>query len=182
MSFVVPGEKLAVEEEAIPMTGVYPSGDGYLRSMIVGQMIIDKYKKIVHVRPAFKRELTLRPGSVVEGVVITVSDEIAVVKVYSAENNRVSAVGLLHISQVSGEFVPEIHECIRPSDIIRAKVLNSFPPYLLSMKEASMGVILAYCSNCGEVLKLHTSGALFCRNCGRQEKRKVAVGYIYVQR
>lgn len=182
MSVVVPGEMIGVEEEAIPVSGAYVDRAGFIRSMFVGRVLKDNFKKMISVKQLFKRELTLRQGLLVEGRVINASDEIAFVKIYYAENNRVDAVGLLHVSQVSSEYVREIQECIRSGDFIKARVLSSNVPYLLTTKEASTGVIAAYCGECGSPLYLNPTGYLLCRNCNRQEKRKLAVGYIYVLR
>lgn len=179
MSFVTPGEPLAVEEEAIPASGVYISRDGYLRSMIVGKATLDRYKKILHVKPVVRRDLTIRQGVIVEGLVINTSEDVAFVKIYSAENNKVNAIGLLHVSQVSSDYIRDINEYIRIGDIVKAKVINTNTPYLLTVKEPLTGVILAQCSNCGSILYLHSAGYLVCKNCGKQEKRKVAAGYLY---
>lgn len=181
-SFVIPGEPIAVEEEAIPVAGVYASGDGYLRSMVIGLAVLDKYKKVLQVKTATRRDLTIRQGSLVEGLVQNVSEDVALIKIYSAENTRSDAIGLLHVSQISSEYVVDMYDHVRPSDILKARVLNSTPPYLLSIREPVTGTILAYCSSCGHVLYLHTSGSLVCKNCGRQEKRKIAAEYLYVLR
>lgn len=182
MSLVIPGEPLAVEEEVLPINGAYINRDGYIRSMFIGKVILDRYKKTLHVKPLVKRDLTLKQGSIVEGLVTNLSEEVAFIKIYNADNNKVSAIGLLHISQVSSDYVREIYDYIRIGDIVRAKILNSSAPYLLTTKEPSTGVILAQCSSCGGALYLHSAGHLVCRNCGKQERRKVAVGYLYVLR
>lgn len=182
MGLVLPGEPIAVEEEAMPITGVYAGGDGYLRSMVVGLVTLDKYRKTVQVKPIGRRELVIKQGSLVEGVVVSVSEDLAVIRIYSVDNYRTSAIGLLHISQISSEYVADIYEYVKPSDIIRARVLTSIPPYLLSTREPATGVILAYCSHCGNYLYMQASGSLKCKGCGGQEKRKTAVGYLYTLR
>jgi exosome complex component CSL4 len=183
MTLALPGEPVAVEEEAIPVEGADVSRDGLVRSMVVGVLQLDRYKKLVRVKPLNRRDLLLRQGVIVEGLVTSVSEDLAIVKIYSAEGNtRYNAIGLLHVSQIAGEFVASIYDYIKPSDIVRAKVLNSAPPYLLSTKEPQTGVILAQCSYCGSTLYLAKTGLLYCKVCGRQEKRKVAVGYLYVLR
>jgi len=182
MGFVLPGEPVAVEEEAMPVAGVYASRDGYLRSMVIGSVVFDKYKKVLQVKIPTKRGMSIKQGSIVEGLVLNVTEDVALVKIYGVDSNRVEAFGLLHISQLSTEYVTDIYEYVKPSDIIKARVLNSTPPYLLSIKEPTMGVILAHCSFCGNSLYLHTSGTLVCKACGRQEKRRVAVGYLYALR
>lgn len=179
MSYVVPGEVVAVIEEALPQQGVYVDDRGFIRAQVAGIAVLDKYKKTVRVKPVSKCEFSLKPGSVAEGVVTNVTEELAVVRIYSADGARIQgAIGLLHISQITNEFVRDIYEYIKPSDVVRARVLNGNPPYILSTKEPAMGVIQAYCSKCGRELYLAPSGILVCRNCGYQERRKVAVGYL----
>ncbi|MGC8982537.1 MAG: exosome complex RNA-binding protein Csl4 [Desulfurococcaceae archaeon] len=183
MSYVVPGEAIAVEEEALPQQGVYVDQKGFLRSYVVGIAQLDRYKKVAQVKPVVKREFSLKPGCVAEGVVTGVGEDYALVKLYSnSKGERINAIGILHISQISSEYISDILDYIRPSDIVRAKVLNSSPPYLLSTKDPSTGVILAYCGSCGKELYLTTGGVLVCINCGRREKRKTAVGYLLVSR
>jgi exosome complex component CSL4 len=181
VSFVIPGEVICVEEEALPSGYVYSDGRGYLRSHVIGVAVLNKYKKTASVRPLVKRGLTLKQGVIVEGLISSVYEDIAVVKIYQADNIKINATGLLHISQISSEYVTDIQDYIRPSDTIKARVLNNMPPYLLTIKEPQLGVIHAYCSSCGEELYLTSTGVLTCNNCGRIEKRKVAVGgYLLV--
>jgi exosome complex component CSL4 len=172
----VPGEAICVEEEALPGEFVSSDGKGYLRSQVVGVVFHNRFKKTVSVKPLTRRELTLRQGVIVEGWVYDVHEDVAVVKIYRANNARANAIGLLHVSQIASEYVADIQDYVRPSDTIRARVMNNTPPYLLTIKEPQLGVIHAYCGSCGEELYLTSSGVLVCKNCGRVEKRKVASG------
>jgi len=181
VSFVLPGEIVCVEEEALPSGYMYNDGKGYLRSHIVGVAVLNKYKKTASVKPLAKRGLTLKQGVIVEGLVFSVHEDVAVVRIYRADNARVNATGLLHISQISSEYVTDMQDYVRPSDTVKARVLNNTPPYLLTIKEPQLGVIHAYCGSCGEELYLTSTGILTCNNCGRVERRKVAVGsYLLV--
>ncbi|MEM4488187.1 MAG: exosome complex RNA-binding protein Csl4 [Desulfurococcaceae archaeon] len=182
MSFVVPGDIIGVEEEAIPLHGVYVDRAGFIRALTAGVAVVDKYRKTAYVKPFNRRELLLRHNSLVEGVVVSVSEDNALVRIYSSGGSKVDAIGLLHISQISNEYVPDIYGFIRPSDVLKARLLNSTPPYILSTKEPSAGVIFASCSSCGYPLYLSKQGILVCRNCGNHEKRKLAVGYVLVMR
>ena len=181
MKLVLPGEIVGVEEEAIPVNGIYVDKRGYLRASIIGTLQLDRFKKTINIRPVNKRILqAVRQGSIVEGIVINQTDEIALVRIYRVDENRVVAIGILHISQLASEYVQDIYSYIKPSDIIKARVLNNIPPYVLSIKEPSTGVIAAQCSNCGSRLYTTLQGTLVCKNCGNQEKRKTVVGgYIY---
>lgn len=183
MSLVTPGDVIGVEEEAIPVNGAYIDKNGYIRSNILGLVLLDKYKKTVSVKPLVKRVITIPKNTIVEGIVVSATDELAVVKIYHSDIGTIHpAIGLLHISQVSETYVHSLLDYVKPSDVIKAKILTSTSPYLLSIKEPSTGVILAHCSYCGAPLYLKPGGTLTCRNCDRTENRKIAVGYMYVLR
>ncbi|QOR94418.1 exosome complex RNA-binding protein Csl4 [Thermosphaera chiliense] len=178
---VVPGEALGVEEEALPVQGVYVDKKGYLRALVVGTVVMDKLKKTITVRPANKRELGLRPGILVEAIVLSVSDDIAVLNIYNANGAPVDFSGILHVTQVSSEYVKTMWDVLRPGDIVRARVINSTIPYQVSIKDPGLGVIAAKCSVCGEVL-YKAGDKLQCTSCGSVETRRIGVGYLYVLR
>lgn len=183
VGFVLPGEMVAVAEEAIPQQGVYMDERGFIRAQFAGVAVLDKYRKVVSVKPFARREFSLKAGMLAEGVVAIVVEDMAIVKLYSADSGKIlGAVGLLHISQISSDYISDMYEYLKPSDIVRVRVLNSSPPYLVSTKEPSTGVILAWCSNCGRELYLQSGDSLVCSSCGSREKRKVAVGYMLIQR
>lgn len=166
----------------MPLSGVYVDKAGYIRSLITGLATVDRYRKTANVRPLIRRELLLRQGSTVEGVVVSVFEDNALIRIYSSSGGKVNAIGLIHVSQIASEYVTDIYGFIKPSDIVRARVLNSIPPYILSIKEPAMGVILAYCSSCGFPLYLSKQGTLVCKNCDKHERRKLASGYLLATR
>lgn len=178
---VLPGEALCVEEEALPLQGVYTDKHGYIRSLVIGTVLMDKLKKTILVRPVNKRELGLKPGMMVEAVVNSVSDDIAVLNIYNANGVPVDFSGILHITQVSSEYVRSMWDVLKPGDIIKARVINSNIPYQVTIKDPGLGVIVARCSVCGEVL-YKTGDKLKCPSCGNVESRRIGVGYVYVLR
>uniref|UniRef100_A0A7C2BKF6 Exosome complex component Csl4 n=1 Tax=Thermosphaera aggregans TaxID=54254 RepID=A0A7C2BKF6_9CREN len=178
---VVPGEELGVEEEALPAQGVYVDKKGFLRALVVGTAVMDKLKKTVMVRPANKRELGLRPGTLVEAIVVSMSDDIAVLNIYNANGVPVDFSGILHVTQVSTEYVKTMWDVLRPGDIVRAKVINSAIPYQVTIKDPGLGVIAAKCSVCGGIL-YKAGDKLQCASCGGVESRRIGVGYVYVLR
>lgn len=177
----LPGEQLAVEEEAIPVSNAYVDEEGYIRASVVGVLFFDKLKKTIHVKPVAKREALLKPGTIVEGLVVAASEDLAFIDIYSANGARLSAQGVLHISQCSDTKINTLLEVIKPGDYVRAKVLNNSPPYQLSLKDPGLGVIEAYCSICGS--PLYKSGdKLQCTTCGNVESRKIGGTYVYILR
>ncbi|ADV64358.1 exosome complex RNA-binding protein Csl4 [Desulfurococcus mucosus] len=177
---VVPGEPLAVEEEAIPVQGAYLDSRGFIRSLVFGLKVFDKYRKQVYVKQV-KTTGFVKPGSVVEAYVEAVSDDIAFLRIYSVEGQGMSASGVLHVSQASNGFVQSLLDVVRPGDYVKAKVLNNSIPYQLTLKEPDLGVVEAYCSVCGGLL-YRSGDVLVCSLCGNREKRKTSLSYIHVSR
>jgi len=176
---VLPGDEICVIEEFLPGPGTFEF-EGIVRSALVGTTYIDEVTRIVHVKPL--KDLTRFPtkGSTVIGIVVLVRDEFAIVKVVGdvkGVNYSPAYTGILHISQASETHVKDLYEVIRVGDLIKAKVLNGEPPYNLTLREPRLGVILAFCGNCGSKLVKSGPTTLKCKVCGRVEKRKVSIDY-----
>jgi len=128
----------------------------------------------------YKMSLIPRPGKIVWGQVYSVSDEIAIIRIFKIEGTRPLSgtfTGLVHVSQISENYVKVVEEALKLGDYIRAKVLTSWSPYQLTTKNATLGVILAYCSKCGKPL-WRKNMTLYCKACGNTEKRKISVKYM----
>ncbi|MEZ0393630.1 MAG: exosome complex RNA-binding protein Csl4 [Desulfurococcaceae archaeon] len=179
-AFVTPGDELGVIEEFVTSQGTYEDPNGRLRASLTGLALLDNYRKIATVK-GFKKVMP-KSGDVVEGLVEDVSKDLALVKIYAIENKyatlRTDFRAFLHISQVSSEYVATMYDAVRAGDYVKAKVLNNFPPFQLTIKEPGLGVILATCSSCGSPLSL-SNGRLTCRVCGNLERRKVSPLYIF---
>ncbi len=175
---VMPSDYLCVEEEFMPAAGTYIDG-GTIRAAVIGTPIYDILSRRVSVKPVKPLKLP-KPGDVVIGVVTSVRDEVAIVKVlgfdiYNTFKNPFT--GLLHISQVSETRIQNLYEAVKLGDMIKAKVLNDYIPLLLTTKEPRLGVILAYCSRCGAVL-VKRDNKLVCPKCNTVENRKVSLDYL----
>jgi len=85
--------------------------------------------------------------------------------------------GVLHISDVSPSYVETMFDVCKTGDIMRAKVISDKNrTFYLSTAEKNLGVIYAFCSQCGHVLLLRGQ-RLRCPRCGNAEKRKVTPDY-----
>lgn len=176
---VVPGDSICVIEEFMPGNGVYED-DGTIRSAIVGRVSIDFRTRFINVRPLVKSPQLPARGEIVYALVTVVHDEISISRIFSSEsgkkfNNPFTA--LLHISQTHEKFVKNFNEVLAVGDIIKAKVLNDGIPYMITIKDVKLGVILAYCSICGTPLRKQSSDTLKCPKCGNTEKRKMSIEY-----
>jgi exosome complex component CSL4 len=85
---------------------------------------------------------------------------------------------VLHISQATEVRIQSLYDAIRLGDVVRIKVLNSYIPFIVTMKDAKLGVIVAYCSKCGAPL-IKEREVLKCRVCGNAEMRKLTPDYIF---
>ncbi|RLG77956.1 MAG: RNA-binding protein [Thermoprotei archaeon] len=178
MKLVLPRDNLCVEEEFMASTGTYVE-DGNIYSAVVGRVVYDMNLRRVYVVPSKKVSIP-SVGDVVIGQVSGGRDDIVFVKILAlnlAMPFKTAFTGLLHISQVSEHRVNSIFEVLRVGDLVKAKVLSSKPPFLLSIKEPRLGVILAYCSKCGAPL-VKDNDKLRCPECCNQENRRVSLDYL----
>jgi exosome complex component CSL4 len=177
-SVVVPGERLGVIEEFIPDAGTYVK-DGVIHSKVIGRVSIDLVHKRVSVHQLAHGAKTPVTGSTVVGQVSTAQAETAGVRIFEIGEEEVSGVftGILHVSDVQLRYVDSMFEVCKPGDIIRATVISEKNrTYHLSTKDKNLGVVYAFCSNCGNILQQKRQG-MYCSRCGRIERRKTAADY-----
>jgi exosome complex component CSL4 len=175
---VVPGDHLGVIEEFVPDIGTYVK-DGVIYSKAVGRALLDLSNKRVSVYPLVQRAKIPEVGSTVLGQVLNIQAENAGVRIFKIENTQVSGFfsGVLHISDVQLTYVESMFDVCKPGDIIRAKVISDKNQvYHLSTKDKSLGVVYAFCSQCGYLLETKRQSA-YCPRCGKIEKRKTAFDY-----
>jgi len=178
---VTPGDIIGVEEEFMPIDGIYIDENSYLRSQYVGVLQIDVYKKYASVKKINVKGVMPKQGDIVEGVVTSMSDDLAFIGIYMVNEQYFKIpvyTGILHISQVSVEFINSLYDAVRLGEVIRAKIINNYYPFQLSIKDPKLGVIASYCSVCGSIL-YKKNDKLICYRCGNVEKRKISSFYIY---
>ncbi|MGC9112424.1 exosome complex RNA-binding protein Csl4 [Acidilobus sp.] len=183
VSYVVPGDVVAVEEEYSEGQNVYVDYDtGVLRVASIGKLKLDNVNKVAEVIPA-RRLKSPKKGATVLGLVTQVRENLAFVDIYGevaleprpGRFIEYSGVldGVITPESVGVDRVDDIMNFVRPNDIILARVMSTISPYLLSLKGPQLGVIYALCSRCGEVLALE-GGSLKCPACGNVENRKLS--------
>ncbi len=178
---VTPGDILGVEEEFIPIHGAYVDHESFIRSQVVGLVFTDIIKKNIIVKHVKDKPLVPKQGDTVEGIVTGVSDDLAFINIYSINDKfarTINFTGVIHISQVSTEFLSSMYDALRLGEVVRAKVLNNNYPFQLTTKDPTLGVIVAYCSKCGETLR-RRNDKLVCPRCGNVEKRKISSYYLF---
>ncbi|MCS7110764.1 MAG: exosome complex RNA-binding protein Csl4 [Ignisphaera sp.] len=180
-SIVVPGEALCVEEEFMPFEGVYTL-DGVVRANTIGIPIYDVVNRRIYIKPA-KNPKRPKSGDIVIGVVDRIRDEMATIRIIGYDVTTTfkhTFTGILHISQVMESRAQNLYDFIKLGDFVKVKILNSYIPYIVSMKDPRLGVILAYCSKCGSQL-IKTGDFLKCTKCNNTENRKLSVDYMLVK-
>lgn len=178
---VLPGDVIGVEEEYFPGQGVYVNGKGYLRSQLIGRVLIDIVKRTINVRNIHGKPYVPKVGDIVKGIVSSVSEDLAFIDIYAIEEKptrTTSFTGILHVSQASSEYIETMYDAMRIGDIVRARVINSNHPFQLTTKEPRLGVIAAFCTKCGSLLRKQDD-KLVCPICGNVEKRKVSASYVF---
>jgi len=175
---VVPGERLGVIEEFIPDAGTYVK-DGVIYSKVIGRKLIDLVHKRVSVYQLVHGAKVPTTGSTVLGQVSSAQTDTAGVRIFEIGNEEISGVftGILHVSDVQMRYVDSMFDICKAGDIIRAKVISEMNrTYHLSTKDKNLGVVYAFCSNCGNILEPKRQG-MHCSKCGRVERRKIAADY-----
>src|SRR5665647_2974403 len=177
--FVLPGEIDGTTEEFKPGPGtVISAGDIY--STATGNVIIDRKVRIVSVKPNTLTPNILKVGDIVYGKITDVRESGAMVEVAGIEGKEDreivnSRLGDIHVSNVRDSYVKRLSDEFRPSDIIRAKVIDT-ERIRLTTAEDSLGVVKAYCSNCRGELELEGK-KLKCPVCNMTETRKISTEY-----
>jgi len=175
--FVVPGDKLGVIEEYIPSRGTYTE-NGVIYSNSTGFVLIDKVTKEVKVYPAEERPLRPKKRDIVIGRIDDIKEKIAYVEIYEIRNRFFENpfTGILFVNQISREYIKSAKAAFKVGDIIKAQVINDGDPIQLSTAGRDLGVILAFCSKCGNLLK-RVKNELRCPYCGNIERRYLSPQY-----
>ncbi len=180
---VTPGDVLAVIEEYLTGPGTYVEDEtGFIRAAILGIKYKDYQLRQVKVNGPQPKYAVPQPGMIVIGFIHSLRTDIGVVTLIGVSNKKTKPLsspltGILHVSQVSEEYIKTMYDAFANGDLIKAKVLSDRNPYQLSTKEQGLGVILTTCSNCGTVVRME-EGVLKCPKCGNIEKRRVSKDYI----
>ncbi len=177
---VLPGEKLCVVEEFIPGEGTYED-NGLVYSKVTGRVLYDFVAKKVTVIPLRKTKQPPKPNTIVYAVVTSVKEDAAFLKIFADDKKRLFTgpfTGILHVSQVSTNYVKTIIDAVKVGDVVKAKVLTANSPFQLTTRSAKLGVVYAQCSKCGTVL-VKRNNKLLCPKCGHVEQRKMSADYMF---
>jgi exosome complex component CSL4 len=175
---VVPGDRLGVIEEFVPDAGTYVK-DGVIYSKVIGRVLVDLIHRRVQVHQLIGPSKVPALGATVLAQVSNAQNDSAGARIFEIGEEEINGVftGVLHVSDVALRYVDSMYDVCKAGDIIRAKVVSEKNrTYHLSTKEKNLGVVYAFCSNCGTLLEPRRQ-AMHCPRCGRIEKRKTASDY-----
>ncbi|WP_440945816.1 exosome complex RNA-binding protein Csl4 [Methanosarcina sp. T3] len=177
--FVLPGELVGTTEEFKPGGGTVVIG-GDIYSTATGNVFIDRKARVVSVKPNTLTPNILKVGDIIYGRITDVRESGAMVEVAGIEGKEDREIvgsrpGDIHVSNVRDSYVKRLSDEFRPSDIVRARVID-VDRMRLTTSEDSLGVVKAYCSNCRGELVLEGK-KLKCPVCNMTETRKISTEY-----
>lgn len=176
---VIPGDFLATSEEYSPGDGTFDR-DGNIYSSVVGEVKIDRLRRLISVIPRTKTPPVPRIGSILYGRIVDIKESMVIVEPVLMEGGGDRSVAtanmwVIHISNVKNGFVSDLGREFGYMDIIRAKVVD--PRMLrLSTVPRDCGVVKAFCPVCKVGLR-RKNNALECPRCKRIEIRKLSSEY-----
>lgn len=176
---VLPGTRLAVTEELIGGDGTY-SEENYIYSAVTGKVVIDLERHEISVLTKPQTAVIPKVGDIILGSVVNVSRQMITVSVSYINNKTVvpSYTMVIHISQLSKEYLETADDAVCLADIVRAKIIDAKTiPLQGSFISSQLGVVLAFCSKCGSNLEKIGRNKLKCTECSYIEKRKTTIDY-----
>jgi len=178
---VVPGDQLCVIEELMPSYGTYEK-EGIVYAAAPGMVTMDlkdRSIRVVNVDGKMKLALPVE-GDILMGRVTHAFEQRAEAVIVRRNDKDIHSglVGELHISNVTRRYVKSMLDVLKQNDIIRAVALNTHEiPVKLSLVGQDLGVVLAFCSKCGNTLTLTSHNNMFCLRCENRETREVVKDY-----
>ncbi|NHJ02270.1 MAG: hypothetical protein EAX86_09050 [Candidatus Heimdallarchaeota archaeon] len=168
---VLPGDKIAVIEEFVPDDTCYED-EGVIYSTFLGKVNPDSKKHKISVQP-LKKYQEVKVGDMGIGLVQFIKKQIASIDVFYINNEYlpVPFSSILHVSEASRRFVRSMFEVTRPGDWIKVRIIRTMKPVYVSLVGHDLGVIIAYCVQCGYELEFKRRNTLLCPNCDTLQPR-----------
>ncbi len=171
-SFAAPGDRVGVIEEFSP-TGLTYEENGEIRSMVLGEIQVDKGERTVSVKGRGLGSPFPMPGDYVQGTVESLTSAGGLVRIYMVNDREVSSdiTGILRSHDRRGTSYYKLGDVVR---CLVSSLANN--TVWLDMEDKDSGIIRTFCSNCGGNVDLMPPDKVQCQVCGNVESRKLA-GY-----
>ncbi|MGC8583037.1 MAG: exosome complex RNA-binding protein Csl4 [Thermoproteus sp.] len=169
---VLPGEEVATPEEFAVDGRAYL--DGVFRAAALGVAVYDRKSHTAVVKPV-KVDGYPRQGDILYCVVTSKGVRALSARCVAKEGGD----GPEELKYPVTAFIPPqlVDGRIGVGDYIRARVVSNLgPPFLLSVKGPTFGVVRAICPKCGNVMR-RRGNKLVCPVCGAADVRKIAQGF-----
>ncbi len=168
---VLPGEEIATPEEFVVDGRAYL--DGVFRAAALGVAVYDRRSHTAVVKP-LREDGYPRQGDTLYCVVTSKGVRALSAKCVAKEGRGVEELKYPVSAVIPPQFVDGK---VGIGDYIRARVVSNIgPPFLLSIKGPTFGVVRAICPKCGSVMK-RRGAQLVCPACGAVDVRKIAQGF-----
>ncbi len=181
---VMPGDKLATEEEFLPSKGTF-NENNYIYSLLIGDLLISRGK--IGVKSKIKDIMCFDRGNM---VLCKISDTLP--SVLFADLSNIQVNEKYYIATKDGKITKPKYEDrdvtskrinlldYNPGDLLLARIkYNDDDSYTLDITgENELGVVLSLCDSCGNIMsydeKLHM---LVCNNCKHVKNKIISECY-----
>ncbi|MEM0149567.1 MAG: exosome complex RNA-binding protein Csl4 [Candidatus Micrarchaeaceae archaeon] len=184
---VLPGEKIATEEEFTGGANTYAES-GIIYSSVIGRAVTAEKK--VSVVPAGREVRQIDKNMLVIGVVTDMVKSVIFIKIDDISIDHKEYLALKdgkvllerprpRFGRDSSRGAPKQEKPCSVGDTVLAKVLyNDKDAYTLTLDCRECGVVHATCEICGgELVYRKEVNALVCKDCGHREFKRVSIFY-----
>ena len=153
--------------------------NGIVYSKVLGRMKVNKKLRKVNVIPINRGTLP-KKGDVLLARVIVIKRQQTLIDIVPSNdlNPKFVFEGSIHVSNASDQYIDSMNDAFKPYDLLKVKVIEvDYQPFQCITSQKDLGVILAFCSECGSELIRDRGNRLICKNCRNIEQRKLASDY-----
>jgi exosome complex component CSL4 len=172
---VYPGEEVGEAEEFLAGPGTYVE-DHKILAATVGELGFDEKEFKVFVKP-IKPMNKVQLGDIVIATVDDLKSSMVTLEIQRIEHkDRIvmgETHGAIHVAKCSQDYVRELEDVYRITDVVRAKVIQAEPSIQLDTRDDDLGVIKGRCEVCRQSMVLK-NGRLWCEQDERYESRKIS--------
>jgi len=175
---VYPGEQVGEAEEFLAGPGTYVE-DHKILAATVGELGFDEKEFKIFVKP-IKPMNKVQLGDIVIATVDDLKSSMVTLEIQRIEHkDRIvmgETHGAIHVAKCSHDYVRELEDVYRITDVIRAKVIQAEPSIQLDTRDDDLGVIKGRCEICRQSMVIK-DGRLWCETDERYESRKISTRY-----